>query len=110
MKIKLTADRLEIIMRYFFIFLTVVAIVFIFVFEEGPIEWEQVSGAFITLILFMLPTILARRFKLTIPPILQIILLLFLFASMYLGEIRSFFYKYSWWDHMLHFWYAMMLG
>ena len=112
MKFKLTAERLEIIMRYFFIFLTVIAIVFIIISDDpdDPVAWEQYSGAIITLILFMLPTILARKLKLKLPPILQIVLLLFLFASMYLGEIRGFFYKYSWWDNMLHFWSAMMLG
>ena len=103
-------DRIEKILRHTFILLTSFAIVYILVWEENPIGWEQIASAFITLILLILPTIFSRRTKIAIPPIIQISFLIFIFASTYLGEFRNFYLRYSWWDSMLHFFSALLLG
>ena len=101
-----TARKIEPIMRYFFILLTIGAIIFNFI----NAQWEVLLGALLTLLLFLLPTIFSERTKITIPAVFQIIILLFIFASMYLGEIHNYFYRYSWWDSMLHSVSAIILG
>ena len=112
MKLKISAVKLEIVMRYFFIILTVLAIIYNFLTfnNDEVIQWEPVFSSFLTLVLFMLPSIYSKRTKITIPPVFQIIILLFIFASMYLGEIHNYFYRYTWWDTMLHSVSAILLG
>ena len=45
---------------------------------------------------------LSKRSKLKYPVELEIIIVLFLFASMFLGDIRGFYETFPWWDTMLH--------
>lgn len=107
MKIKsLSLEKIEKIMLYFFLFLAAGAII-------GSIRlksWETLLNAFLTFILLLLPTIFYKRTRIFVPPSLQIIILLFIFASTYLGELRHFFYRYWWWDIMLHSTSAIILG
>src|SRR5690554_3053720 len=103
---KWTAKRIEPIMRYFFIILTIGAIIFNYL----NAQWEIFLSAILTLMIFLLPTILAKRAKISIPAPMQIIILLFIFASMYLGEVQQYFRRYTWWDSMLHTVSAFLLG
>ena len=93
-------------MRWIFIVLTILAIAYNFWARSWEIFWSAVM----TLILFLLPSFFAKRNKIRIPATFQIIITLFIFASMYLGEVQHFFYKYSWWDRMLHSSSAVILG
>lgn len=85
-------------MRYTFIVLTVLALAYNF-WQQS---WEVFFSALMTLVLFLMPSLLARKSKIVIPAPFQIIIVLFIFASMYLGEIHGYFYRYKWWDTMLH--------
>ncbi|MFO8015852.1 MAG: hypothetical protein R6U32_02000 [Candidatus Woesearchaeota archaeon] len=57
-----------------------------------------------------LPSIITRRFRIMLPPELEITLSLFLFASFILGEMGQYYFKFWWWDIMLHSFAAFMLG
>ncbi|HNS85234.1 MAG TPA: hypothetical protein PKI18_07700 [Candidatus Cloacimonas sp.] len=95
---KIDPQKLEKYLRYFFILLTCLVIGYNLYIKE----WETFWSAFMTLLLFILPTVLEKRIAIRIPTSLQIIILLFIFASMYLGEIHRYFYRFNWWDRMLH--------
>lgn len=56
----------------------------------------------LTLILFLLPAFVERKFKIDLPDALEIIVLLFVFAAEILGEISSFYVRVPHWDTMLH--------
>lgn len=103
---KVTAPRLLVGMQYLFITLTALAV--IYNFYHGI--WEGVMIAVVTLILFCLPVIFSSKGKIVIPVSFQIFIMLFIFASMYLGEMRGYFYRYDWWDVMLHSISAVVLG
>jgi hypothetical protein len=108
---KTFSAKVEMIMRYSFIGLTVMAIIYdLWHFDKENPQWDYLSLPFITLFLFILPTLFSRRTKIVIPPVLQVIILLFIFASMYLGEIHRFFDKYTWWDNFLHAFSATLLA
>ena len=103
--------KIELVMRTIFILLTLAALIYrIIEFHTEEGEWEMLFGSFLTLILFLLPSIFHKKTPISIPPVFQIIALLFIFASMYLGEIHRFFDKYTWWDTMLHSTSAMLLA
>lgn len=62
------------------------------------------------IVVMFLPSILERKFRIIIPSFMHILFFLFLYAAIYLGEIKSFYYKVPHWDVYLHCFSAMMLG
>ncbi len=103
---KIDLKRVEIFLRYFFMLLTAGVITVSIVTKQ----WETMLSGLVTLLLFLLPTIFSKRTKIHIPTSFQIVILLFIFASMYLGELRNYFYRYAWWDSMLHSVSAIILA
>ena len=65
-------------------------------------NYENVFLGFLTLVLFVLPTILERRLMIDLPDTLEIIILLFIFAAEILGEIQAFYTTFQGWDTILH--------
>lgn len=65
-------------------------------------NWNNVFLCILTLILFTLPTLLTKRFKITVPKTLEIVVYLFIYASEILGEIQNFYGIFAHWDTMLH--------
>ncbi len=65
-------------------------------------DYENAFVCVLTLVLFVLPSILERRLKMKIPDTLEIILLFFIFAADILGEIRQFYVLVPHWDTWLH--------
>lgn len=65
-------------------------------------NFENVFLCLLTLILFLLPTVLERKLNIDLPNTLEIIILLFIYAAEILGEIRSFYTTFQGWDTMLH--------
>jgi hypothetical protein len=56
------------------------------------------------------PMILGRRFRVNIPPEFQLMAVVFVFASLFLGEIREFYARIWWWDIALHASSGLLLG
>ena len=52
--------------------------------------------------MFLIPSFVKRKFHLDIPNVLEILVLIYIFAAEILGEIASFFVNISFWDTMLH--------
>ena len=65
-------------------------------------NWHSVALCFLTLILFTLPTIASKTFKVKLPTTLEIIVYLFIYAAEILGEIQNFYGIFRHWDTMLH--------
>lgn len=67
-------------------------------------------SALAMLVASLLPSIIARRYKVFLPPEFEIMFSVFLYASFMLGEMRDYYLRYWWWDQMLHGFSAFMLG
>ena len=65
-------------------------------------EWENVFVCLLSLILFLAPFFVEKKFKITIPSTLEIIILCFIFSAEILGEINSFYVKVPHFDTLLH--------
>lgn len=65
-------------------------------------NWDNVFLCVLTLFLFTLPYLVDRKFKITLPNTLEIIILLFIFSAEILGEIQNFYGIFSGWDTILH--------
>jgi len=73
-------------------------------------RWFTLFITFITIILTFLPMFFEKKYKIDIPDSFEILIILFIYSSIYLGEVQQFYLKFWWWDILLHFWSAMALG
>lgn len=65
-------------------------------------NFENVFLCGLTLILFLLPTVVEKKLQIDLPNTLEIIIMLFIFAAEILGEIQAYYTTYQGWDTMLH--------
>jgi len=65
-------------------------------------EWENVFVCILSLILLLAPFFVEKKFKITIPSTLEIIILFFIFSAEILGEINSFYVRVPHFDTLLH--------
>ena len=78
------------------------AVLAVLVAELVAQRWSSVFTCLLTLLLFMIPSLVERRLKLEIPRVLEIVILLFIFAAEILGEIAEFYVRVAAWDAWLH--------
>lgn len=65
----------------------------------------DIDSAFIcllVLVLFLVPAFIQENFDIRFPTVLEIIILLFVFAAEMLGELSSFYVHFKYWDTLLH--------
>lgn len=65
-------------------------------------RYENVFVCMLTLILFVIPSLLEKRLRVDLPNALEIIILLFIFAADILGEIQEYYVLVPHWDTWLH--------
>lgn len=65
-------------------------------------NFENVFLCIFTLVLFTLPSVFSRHLRIELPNLLESIILMFIFAALILGEIRSYYITYQHWDLILH--------
>lgn len=65
-------------------------------------NYENVFLCVLTLLLFLIPSIMEMRLHITLPDTLEIIILLFIFSAEILGEIQNFYNIFTHWDTILH--------
>jgi len=65
-------------------------------------EYESVFVCGLVLVLFALPLFIERTLRIEIPTVLEICILLFIFAAEILGELQSYYIHFPHWDTMLH--------
>lgn len=84
-----------------YIFLRVVVIISM-IWQIFRQNWSNVFLCVLTLILFAIPYFLDKRFKISLPTVLETIILLFIFSAEILGEIQNFYGIFKHWDTLLH--------
>lgn len=87
------------IIVYFVLRILVIISMIIQVFLKN---WSSVGLCVLALFLFTIPTIISKRFKITIPGLLEVIIYLSIYASAILGEINNFYRIIPFWDTILH--------
>ena len=77
-------------------------------FVGGHLE----AGA-VTLLIFLitfLPILLGKRFEVRIPPEFEVLAVIFIYASLFLGEVHGYYVRFWWWDLVLHTSSGFLLG
>lgn len=65
-------------------------------------QWMFALLAFFCVVLTFLPSILEKNYKVILPSDLELLFVLFIFASIFLGEAGDFYERFWWWDFFLH--------
>jgi hypothetical protein len=73
-------------------------------------NWLSLFIVVLGLLLMFLPSFLEHRLKVDFPSELEIAILLFLIASIYFGEIKDYYFRFWWWDTVLHLLSATMIA
>lgn len=75
---------------------------------QGRIQ-AAAETALILLITFM-PVILGKRFQIRIPHEFELLAIIFIYATLFLGEVHGYYIRYWWWDLVLHASSGLLLG
>ncbi|HEX6987215.1 MAG TPA: hypothetical protein VF170_17690 [Planctomycetaceae bacterium] len=73
-------------------------------------DWENVFLTAVVILLTLVPAFLFRRYRVVIPPEFQLVSAAFIFLSLFLGSAFDLYYKYWWWDVVLHTSSGFLLG
>lgn len=65
-------------------------------------NWNDCLSCILALFLLLLPSVLERKLKVELPSALETVILLMVYAAWVLGESKSFYIRFPWWDTMLH--------
>ena len=72
-------------------------------------DWENIFLTVTVMLICLVPTIISRRRRIFIPPEFQFIAAFFVFLSLYLGSGFDFYYRFWWWDLVLHTYSGFLL-
>ena len=65
-------------------------------------NYENLFFCVLTIVLFTVPAFIEKNFGIDLPDVLEVIILLFIFAAEILGEMGSYYTRVPFWDTMLH--------
>ena len=86
----------------------IMALEFAAALYEG--QWFTAFLVLVIITLTLAPAVLGQRLRVHIPSEFQLLAVLFVFASLFLGEIRSYYERIWWWDIALHTTSGLLLG
>jgi len=72
--------------------------------------WIDLTLSIFVLLLSFLPDIIAKKYKSEYPSVFGIIAVIFIYASIYLGEFQRFYEMFWWWDVFLHTFSGIIIG
>lgn len=72
--------------------------------------WTTAIAVVGIMLVTLAPVVLGRRFRVFIPPEFEVLAIVFVFASLFLGEIRDYYTRFWWWDAVLHTASGFLLG
>lgn len=73
-------------------------------------RWSAAAVTVAIIVVTLLPLVLGRRFDVRIPPEFEFLAVVFVYASLFLGEVHGYYVRYWWWDAVLHTGSGFLLG
>lgn len=106
----------------FMLVISIISVSIIIVFAPGTqdksLPFKRLKSDYVLMLLqcilgvfaMLLPKFLKEKINLKIPAEMMLLYTIFLYCSIYLGEVRSFYYHVPHWDTILHTFSGCMLG
>lgn len=73
-------------------------------------RWALFFSSTLVLSLTFLPYFITKEYKINLPVEFEFGIILFIYASLFLGELHDYYIKYWWWDILLHTGSGIALG
>jgi len=73
-------------------------------------DWENIFLTLTVIALIVVPAFLLRRSRIHVPHEFQLIAVAFVFLTLFLGSARDFYYKFWWWDWVIHIGSGFLFG
>ena len=73
-------------------------------------QWLAALTTAAILVVTLFPVFLKRTLDVFIPPEIEVLAVVFVFASLFLGEVRGYYLRFWWWDAVLHAASGFLLG
>ena len=73
-------------------------------------NWLNPAATTGVIIVAFLPMLVGYRFHVRIPAEFELLAVIFVYASLYLGDLHGYYLKYWWWDILLHTGSGLILG
>lgn len=65
-------------------------------------DWTILFISILVLVLTFLPSLIEKNYKIQLPIEFELVIIIFMYASLFLGEIKSYYTLFWWWDIILH--------
>ncbi len=99
MKKNIAKSKKFVVTVYFILKLFVILAMIAQIFLQN---WNNIFLCILTLLLFWVPDLLTKKFNIELPSVLEVTVILFIFAALILGEISYFYKAFPYWDLILH--------
>jgi len=73
-------------------------------------RFQAAAEIILILSITFLPLLLGNRFQVKIPHEFEFLAVIFIYASLFLGEVHDYYTRYWWWDMLLHAGSGLILG
>lgn len=100
------ADKAQIIITYFIRVTLLIAIAGALINQR----WTILFASSLILFLTFLPNFIERKYRIFLPIEFELIIIIFIYASLFLGEMHGYYTKFWWWDIALHTSSGLALG
>jgi hypothetical protein len=84
------------------IYLMRISIIIVMIGEIIEQRWGLLFVSTLVLLSTYLPKMFEKRYNVNLPLELEVLVIAFVYAAFFLGEMNDFYHRYWWWDIMLH--------
>lgn len=74
------------------------------------LQWLTAAITTLIIAITLFPLFMGKFFRVFIPPEFVLLAVVFIFASLFLGEVRGYYTRFWWWDIVLHTGSGFLLG
>jgi len=96
--------------HFFMIAFVRIMLILAFVGAFRTQRWLVLFVAVLAFVVTFLPKILRKHWGIKIPADYEVIIILFIYGSLFFGEVRGFYSEFWWWDILLNLGAAIALG
>lgn len=91
----------------YFVWITLIAAG---VFSFFTARWTVLFVSVLAFVLTLVPSVFERWYKIDIPVEFEVLIVVFVYAALFLGEVGNFYARFWWWDILLHGISALAFG
>jgi hypothetical protein len=73
-------------------------------------NWLNAFATFAIVLIAFTPDFVGHQFQVRIPPEFELLAVIFVYASLFLGDLKGYYLKYWWWDILLHAGSGLIMG